>query len=151
MVKKYLKPLLLLLWMGVIFYMSAQPSIESQETSNLVAKIIFDFLNIFSSGMLNESEFMLKYIQPIRKLAHFSEFAILGVLALLTFRQYDKKRALSIAIVFCLLYAISDEIHQLFVPNRYCDIHDVMIDFLGSFTGIILCHLVQTGWKKHHS
>ncbi|WP_243096886.1 VanZ family protein [Thermohalobacter berrensis] len=42
--------------------------------------------------------------------------------------------------VFCILYAISDEVHQLFVPGRDAQITDVMIDSAGAFIGIGMYH-----------
>lgn len=45
------------------------------------------------------------------------------------------------AILFCLLYGISDELHQLFVPNRTCDMFDVYVDAAGATLGSILYYL----------
>ena len=80
--KKYLKLLILIAWMSLIFFFSAQPQLESEETSNLVAELIYRIYAFIMAGSahLGQSEFMALYIQPIRKLAHFSEFMILGIL-----------------------------------------------------------------------
>ena len=42
------------------------------------------------------------------------------------------------AVLFCLLYGISDELHQLFVPNRSCDFFDILVDLSGAAAGSIL-------------
>ena len=49
---------------------------------------------------------------------------------------YNKEYYLSI--IVCIIYAISDEIHQIFVPDRSCQVYDMMIDSLGSIVGILL-------------
>ena len=43
--------------------------------------------------------------------------------------------------MFCLLYAASDEIHQIF-SNRGASVKDVMIDFAGAVTGILLLRAI---------
>lgn len=47
-----------------------------------------------------------------------------------------------ISSVICLAYAVSDEIHQYFVPGRSCELRDVFIDFSGSVLGIILIAII---------
>lgn len=43
-----------------------------------------------------------------------------------------------LALATCIVYAVSDEIHQLFVPGRGAQVKDVMIDSTGAFAGIII-------------
>ena len=57
------------------------------------------------------------------------------------FHSYNKK--VYISIIICILYAISDEIHQIFVPGRSCQIFDMIVDCLGSITGIYLFYVVN--------
>ena len=64
---------------------------------------------------------------------------ILGILAsclILHYKNINKKYPL--AFLICVIYAISDEIHQLFVPGRAGQVRDVLIDSAGSFLGIII-------------
>lgn len=42
------------------------------------------------------------------------------------------------AVVLAMLYALSDELHQAFVPNRHADPFDILVDFLGVITFVIL-------------
>ena len=144
--------MLLVLWMAMIFLMSAEPGAESTETSNLVAGIIYGFYDFVWHGAshLSESEFMALYLQPIRKLAHFTEFMILGILLYINIREYRKDKAFLYSLICSALYALSDEIHQLFVVNRYCSLKDMCIDTAGALFGICLCHLVYSRWKKRH-
>lgn len=150
MKKKTVYLILLVFWMGVIFFMSAQPSVESEETSSYVAEIVYVLYDLFLSGTvhLSRTDFIELYLQPIRKLAHFTEFAILGILLYINIREYTDKRNFIYALSAAVLYAMSDEFHQLFVENRYCSLNDVLIDSFGALCGILLCHLIMTKWKK---
>lgn len=124
--KEYLKYILLILWMIVIFIMSSFDANDSSSQSNFIVNIL---ANIFRINNLN----LLSLI--IRKLAHFTEYLVLGLLTYNLFK--DKKYSLVISIIFCYVYAVSDEIHQLYVPGRSCQILDILIDTAGSITGII--------------
>ena len=141
--KKIIKLLLLLSWMSLIFYLSNQPGSVSSSTSNNFVVKIFELLHI----NINTEEFLIKYIGFIRKLAHFSEFAILAVLSYLTIVDYTDN-VFIYNLIFGLIYAFSDEIHQLFIPNRHCSIKDVGIDFLGTLISTILIHFLLGKWKR---
>ena len=53
-----------------------------------------------------------------------------------------------LAIIICILYAISDKLHQLFVIGRSCELRDVFIDSLGSVSGIIIYNLIEKNKKN---
>ena len=72
----------------------------------------------------------------VRKLAHFTEYLILGILVINACKYNSVKDIIKLSILICLLYACSDEIHQLFIQGRGGRILDVCIDTLGSLTGI---------------
>jgi VanZ family protein len=48
----------------------------------------------------------------------------------------QKKRAVTVTFIFCVLLAILDEIHQIFVPGRSAEVRDVLIDTLGACFGL---------------
>lgn len=152
MVKKTVKLLILLLWMGLIFYFSAQAAPESEETSNLAAEFIYRIYSFLlaDNASLSRSEFMMRFIQPIRKLAHFSEFMILTVLIFINVIEYQDEKIYLASFLLGSLYAVSDEIHQLFVENRFCSVYDMLIDSAGCLLGIAICHLIYERWKKAH-
>lgn len=79
----------------------------------------------------------------IRKLAHYSVYTALGFLASMT---VGKRRLLSRksggVMLFCFLYACSDELHQYFVPGRSCQFTDVLIDTGGALTGMLFSFIV---------
>ena len=74
----------------------------------------------------------------VRKLAHFSIFAALGFFLFGAVRRTFDKSCTLITILFCILYAVSDELHQLFVPGRSCQITDVATDTLGALAGMLV-------------
>jgi VanZ family protein len=106
----------LLAWMGLIFYLSAQPDLPHPNTGWA------DLL--VSNG------------------AHATVF---GVLAVLWARALgERPRALPIALALTLLYALSDEFHQAFVPGRHPDPWDLIFDGLGAAVGLGL----WMGWRR---
>ena len=80
----------------------------------------------------------------LRKIAHACVFGVLLVLASMTLRQegMEVRRARLLALVFTLLYAVSDEYHQSFVPGRFGTIRDVGIDTAGALIalGLLAVH-----------
>lgn len=127
---KKISTLLAIAWMIFIFIMSSFNSIESSSQSGFIVNIISNILNINNTEILS---------LIIRKLAHFTEYLILGILVSNAIHIHNKK--IYLAIIICIIYAISDEIHQLFVPGRSCQITDICIDTLGTLTGIFLLNL----------
>ncbi len=130
-------------WMAFIFIMSAQPAKESSELSGgIVSKLIAVFLSDFDSLPKEDQASITNTITfIIRKSAHFLEYFVLGVLSFLTslsYQKYSHKAKIIYAFLICALYAISDEIHQYFVPGRACRFMDICIDVAGSATAIIL-------------
>ena len=137
MIKNKISLLLVILWMIFIFVMSSFDATSSSNQSNFIVDIITSIINIKDIGLLS---------LIIRKLAHFIEYFILGILVINFITRYDKK--IIIAILLCIIYATSDEIHQIFVPGRSCQIIDIMIDSLGSIMGIYLYKLITKKCKK---
>lgn len=94
----------------------------------------------------SQSAFAKKIEYPVRKGAHLTEYAVLGMLLLgsWNFSDISKKRASIFSWVVGTLYAATDEIHQLFVPGRSGQLTDVMIDSLGVLMGIaVLAFLMR--------
>ncbi|HEY4689685.1 MAG TPA: VanZ family protein [Anaerolineae bacterium] len=102
-------------WMGFIFFLSAQPSFPDLGLSDRVQ-------------------------EALRVVAHFTLYV---VLSLLTSRAVtdDSQRAFArflIVIAICAVYALSDEWHQSFVPNRKADVFDWAVDMIGALVGYTL-------------
>lgn len=103
------------LWAGLIFAFSAMPDLQS--------------------GL--PQDFFL------RKVAHAVEFGVLTLLVARAFRhaeRWDAKRALAGAFVVSVLYAFSDELHQMFVPGRSAALRDVGVDAIGIVVALVLTY-----------
>ncbi len=83
----------------------------------------------------------------MRKLAHFSEYALLAVLLIRAFEGPVLSRVGLAALAVTVAYAVSDEIHQGFVPLRTPSPTDVLIDSAGALFGLALV-LFWRGWKR---
>jgi VanZ family protein len=97
------------------------------------------------------------FIQPPEffssdKVYHFFEYGLLGVLTVRVMGAYRiaPDRPVAWATLFCLLYGISDEFHQWFVPGRFATLGDVLADTLGGWTGARLYawRTVRPGRRK---
>lgn len=137
--KKQLSIILVLIWMIIIFIMSSFNAEDSANQSNFIVNIIANILNINNIELLN---------LIIRKLAHYIEYLILGILVINMFIKNNIPKSYLISIIFCVIYAISDEIHQFIIPGRACQIKDILIDSIGSITGIYLYKLISKRKKS---
>ena len=143
MKRKIIYFILIILWMSFIFCLSNQPASDSTELSDgFISNTIGRIYKVFDSDISSDelSEIKIKYTHPVRKMAHFTIYMILGILVTLLVGEYNVSfyRCLFISLLVCLLYSISDEMHQLFVMGRSGEIKDVLIDTSGSFIGIFM-------------
>ena len=118
--KKVISILLTIIWMIVIFMLSNQNSIETNNTTNIVYKIF---------GIENNSVIVFNLI---RKLAHLIEYLILGLLVYNMLKNFNISNVIICSILICIIYSCTDEIHQLFIQGRECKITDCLIDVFGS-------------------
>lgn len=139
---KFIPALLILL---LIFHFSAQTSEESSGTSNSIAEKIVKIIHLEM-----EEDTLSAINEAVRRAAHFTEYMILAAAcfyALSTWCLQAWKRYGGLAI-FGFAYAVSDEIHQYFVPGRACQLVDVLTDSAGVLTGLLLCALWMHRKKK---
>lgn len=126
-----------LVWTTVfIFKNSLQIAEVSSARSRQIMEMVNKLLGVVGIGPLSE------YI--VRKLAHFSEFALLGFWFMLCLRVYTRRfvRHISWPLFFGLLVANIDETIQLYVPGRSGSVRDVIIDFVGVLAGLFLALLL---------
>ena len=135
--QKFLAWLALLVWMGVIFYFSHQSGDTRMQLSD---GILDSFKSLFQNFLDYHT---LSYI--VRKIAHFTEYFILGLLIYHLVKQYRviSKTEIIWMILFCVIYAMSDEFHQVFIGGRSPKVFDVIIDSLGSSLSILILQLLQ--------
>ena len=149
MIKKIIYTVLLIIWMIVIFLFSNANNTNSQKTSDNVTKKVIETTSKITNTKIDkkkEEKMVNDYRVIVRKTAHFSLYLVLGVLTYLTLTSYGiSRRVIIYSIMFCFMYAISDEVHQLFSDGRSFEIRDIIIDTLGSITGIIII----SKFKKH--
>lgn len=135
--KKLILWILIFVWMITIFMFSAQNGDESSELSQgfLRAFILRFTPDNISEDIVN----MMEYI--IRKCAHMTEYAVFGILIfcqIKLYRLFEKEwNRIVMAVICVMIYASTDEIHQLFVGGRSGRFTDVLIDTAGGFIGIM--------------
>ena len=135
--RKILPWLFVILWMIIIFYLSHQ----QVEQSNNLSKELTDVIIKAVEKIAPEKNFKLgNFNHIIRKNAHFFSYLILGVLVAYGLGSNGLRgyRGIGLALLICVLYAISDEAHQLFVPGRGGQVKDVILDSAGAIVGIAI-------------
>ena len=125
-----------------IFCFSHQEGDDSSNESGRIVEIISNIIpfirNMQEPDKTIFKEEVLSLI--VRKTAHFSIYTILGMFTMNFALSIDDKKITKnviMALSFCCIYAMTDEIHQLFIQGRSGKITDVLIDSIGAFTGIL--------------
>lgn len=138
--KRLIKIFLVIICMtGIFCFSSDSASTSSKKSDGLIIKI-GEFV---SKHRLNSYDAQLaveKFSFIVRKSAHFSIYFILGLLLISLVLEYIpmNKVSIIIALLISFLYAVSDEVHQYFVPGRSCEVRDVLIDTCGALLGIFI-------------
>ena len=157
---KKISIILCVIWMGFIFFMSSKTGIESNEKSFAVVNVVKQEYKAIQNSEKNTSNKPKQTVKNktslpvtkgdtkinilLRKNAHAFEYLILALLICNAF-FYNKHigRDIIIYILFiCLFYAVTDELHQLFVVGRTSSVSDVLIDFSGSLVGMGIYYFV---------
>ncbi len=135
------------LWMSLIFYLSHQPAAQSDQLSIGITELILQKIR----KILPIIELDIEVFNHIvRKNAHFFAYLILGVLVIngLNRSGMSGHKQIMLSTIICILYAISDEVHQSFVPGRGPGVMDVLIDSAGAIVGIWMYRAVGRIKKK---
>ncbi|MFF2446501.1 VanZ family protein [Neobacillus sp. NPDC058068] len=138
--------IIVLLWMLLIFKLSAQPATHSDQLSRGVTAVVVETVKQITP-VTDVTVDRLDHI--VRKNAHFFIYLILAIWvvnALLRSRIAGLK-GFFLAMAICVLYAISDEFHQVFVPGRGPGAKDVLIDSAGALVGIGIYKLTALAIK----
>ncbi len=149
---KVVKICFLVLWMALIFSFSNQKDVDSSKISDgFIDRTVVKIYKIFNENITKEkeNEIIEKYTYPIRKLAHYTLYFILGILSFLVVKDYSiNKKLIIYSLLICFLYACSDEFHQLFIIGRSARALDVMIDTFGSLCGISIFYIFNKKISK---
>lgn len=129
-----------------IFILSAQPAVVSSNTSSSFLMKIFSVLkkDFGELDFATQNSIIEPFIHFTRKAAHFVIYAALGLFVKLFALTLNNKFSFKLVVSMsaCLLYAVSDEIHQIFVSGRSGQFSDVILDFCGSCCGIVFAILI---------
>ena len=148
-----------LLWLlvisvaGVIFFFSSMDGPESMEMSSgfttwLMRRFHPDYDLLAPE---KQEEIYQLFVFIVRKTAHFTEFAALGVSLMLLIHDYSLRRGPLWAWGIGTLYAGTDELHQLFKGTRTPSLRDVGIDSAGVLFGVLFVSLLlflRVRWKN---
>ena len=129
--------------MITIFTFSSKNTNESNGTSKgLIKYFVHTYEKVFDKD-IDEEKVISKLYYPIRKLAHYSIYLLLGIFIYNIFLLTGVKHKVLLSVLVCMIYAITDETHQLFVSGRTGQVLDVFIDTIGSLTSILLIKFIK--------
>lgn len=134
--KKIIKLLFIIIWLLVIFLFSNQ---DGSTSTSLTNGILEKYLFFVDSDIF----FMI-----IRKMAHITEYFILGILVLNFINEFKIDKKIVVSILICSILASFDELHQLFIPDRTGCLLDVFIDMIGASLGILILSLIKNHKKQ---
>lgn len=119
---KFVNWFLVISWAGLIFVLSSQPDLKSSLPTSI------DFI--------------------LRKIAHMTEYGILFFLLFRAIREHSMNlnKTIWLAIIFSILYAITDEYHQAFVFGRMGTLRDVLIDSAGILGAFLITNKRSKIW-----
>lgn len=145
---KIIKIILIIAWMGVVFGFSNQGGTKSSNTSR---KVTVAVVQAISDKTIEENESVIEKAEKVvRKLAHYTIYTVGGFLIMnyaYTTNLKSKEKVLY-SIAFGAGYAVTDELHQFFMPGRSARVFDVGIDTLGICTGIAVYIMVMKIFKR---
>ncbi|MCA0227924.1 VanZ family protein [Patescibacteria group bacterium] len=129
------------IWMLVIFLMSNEIAVTSSARSDEIVR------TIQSIGVSAPAD-LLTFI--VRKAAHISAYFVLGILLFNLIKEYDLgvKKMIFISTAIAMLYACTDEVHQMFVPGRSGEVRDVLIDTAGAAVGVVAYAALHSRFYK---
>ena len=142
--RKIIFIILIICWLGFIFYFSSMDTYESNGDSKEVVSVVVDKAIDISNSSINDNkkEDIVNVLNlPIRKLAHFSLYFVLSILVmsfLVSSNKFNLRNIILISILLCFIYASTDEYHQTFINGRTGQFSDVIIDTIGASVGSII-------------
>ena len=136
---RYFWLLLVVVLTVVIFVNSSLPATESGKLSGFSAQFVVQLSQLLDIELKGDVE------HNIRKLAHFLEFACLGLLWCKTFASFrvSNRTSTGYILLLCLLTAVTDEYIQLFSLGREGKVMDVLLDFSGAACAWLWYRIVQ--------
>ncbi|NLK74836.1 MAG: VanZ family protein [Clostridiales bacterium] len=151
----YISWIPMVILMIIIFCFSHQQAEGSNEKSLPIANGILSIHENITNTSYDGEERVEKLNiinHVVRKLAHFTEYAILAISVAFFLWTWNFKdlRLILLSIIITSIYAVTDEVHQLFIPGRSGEIKDVLIDSLGGIAGALLFYLFTRFFAAIH-
>lgn len=138
----------LVIWLALIFFGSTD-ALSASNTSGLTRKILLTIDPRMDEGQLVFWQFL------IRKAGHFTEYAVLALLAVRSFAgsslAFLRRRHILTTFLLIVGYALLDEYHQSFIPTRGPSIYDSMIDIAGGATALLSLTLVRSRLRRRRA
>lgn len=136
-----IKYIFVAVWMLVIFLMSNEIAGTSSSRSDEIVR------TIQSLGVSVPSD-LLTFL--VRKAAHIGAYFVLGILLFNLLKEYGLavKKIIFISLAIAMLYACTDEIHQMFIPGRSGEVRDVLIDTAGAAVGVVVYAVLSSRFYK---
>lgn len=139
----------------IIASFSAQTATVSSSSSEGVTALIYDTVVslLDKNGSIGKKYFVEAAEHIVRKCAHFGNFTLYSLFVsayVVSFKEKTLKLA-AVAFSVCVQSAVFDEVHQLFVQGRSCQLSDMLIDSSGAMLGILIffvCREYMTGRNK---
>lgn len=139
--KKYIFTILSFLLIGFIWHNSMADAPHSSRESIFVLHLIQHYLY-----MLPDVSYLTNGI--LRKLAHLTEYAWLGIALYGAFLSLRHSHKVKISLTIAFLVASADESIQLFSPGRSAEFRDVLLDTTGAGLGILLAAVLAAIWNR---
>ncbi len=152
---------LVIAYMAIIFAFSAQTATESSQLSQGIAEPICRLIYTDFDDMTEQDRLQLvsRVSGTLRVMGHGGEFAGLAALffwLLGTYRRVGiipvhKGTQWALSTLISMGYAVTDEIHQLFVPGRACELFDLCVDTIGAAIGgaiILVFDVTIARWRS---
>ena len=154
MKKRRLRFALCALWMAVIFLFSAQTAQSSKELSEAVVDRVVSEQQVDAGPKVEQApgpkiDRELLHVL-VRKAAHLGEYAVLSMLFAYAFWDCSLPKSAQwlLPVGLSALYAVTDEVHQHFVPGRSCRLVDIGIDTCGAILGMCFVAVLAWVWQK---
>lgn len=150
--KKTFIILMIIYYSFIIWSFSSHPAEVSAKESKSITGIIYDkfAVHIEKFSDMGKDVFVSNTDSFIRKCAHFTLFFIFALIISMYVDCFNMDKVVFLLAVFLtgVIFAVSDEIHQLFVPGRGCQMRDVLIDSNGVLAGGIIFAIVKRSVGK---
>lgn len=142
--KHILNIIFIIIWLFIIFSFSAEDATKSEHRSD---EVIINAVETITREEIPENQrqkIIDEYIVIVRKSAHFFLYFILAIIVFTLYKRIFglNSKTFIYTIIFCFIYACSDEIHQLFISGRTARIFDIFVDTSGALLSTTILTLI---------